>query len=134
MTNLTEYTNAVNSIAEYIEIHKIPVTENVKSIDALSEELEKKIANLSEEEQSLVKDIIDFKRPMVEERQEKLFNKFKNECLETISSLVKESASEDDIDGLKAIKEQLEDKHYCKETIVQDMAQLLEIRDVLLEK
>ena len=59
---------------------------------------------------------------------------FKNECLETISGLISESGSDDDIDGLQAIKEQLEGKEYCKETIVQDIAQLLEIRDVLIEK
>ena len=134
LSNLTEYTNAVNSIAEYIESHKSPVVESKKSIEAMSEDLEKKIANLTEEEQSLVKDIIDFKQPKVEERQKGLFNKFKNECLETISSLISESNSEDDTDGLQAIKEQLEGKEYCKESIIQDIAQLLEIRDVLLEK
>lgn len=134
LSNLTEYTNAINSIADYIESHKSPIAENKKSIEAMSEDLEKKMANLTEEEQSLVKDIIDFKQPKVEQKQKDLFNKFKNECIETISGLIGESGSEDDIDSLQAIKEQLESKEYCKETIVQDIAQLLEIRDVLIEK
>lgn len=133
LTNLTDYTNSVNTIASYIEAHKAPVNESKKTIQAISEELEKKIANLTEEEQSLVKDIIDFKQPMVETRQEQLFNRFKNECLSTVSKLMSE-ANEDDRDGLNAIKERLENKSYCKETIVQDIANLLEIRDVLLEK
>jgi len=134
ITNLTEYTNCVNEIASYIENHKAPIVETKKSIVTMSEELEKKIANLSEEEQSLVKDIIDWKQPMVEAKQEKLFNSFKNECLNTINQLVQESNSNDDIEGLKSIQEQLENKIFCKETIVQDIAQLLEIRDILKEK
>ena len=68
LSNLTEYTNAINSIADYIESHKSPIAENKKSIEAMSEDLEKKMANLTEEEQSLVKDIIDFKQPKVEQK------------------------------------------------------------------
>lgn len=133
LTNLTDYTNSVNLIASYIESHKSPIKESKKSIETISEELEKKIANLTEEEQSLVKDIIDFKQPMVEIRQEKLFNRFKNECLNTVNSLMSE-ANDDEKEGLATIKEQLENKEYCKETIVEDIAKLLEIRDVLTEK
>lgn len=133
LSNLTEYTNSINTIANYIQNHKQEIKESKKSIEAISEELEKKIANLTEEEQSLVKDIIDFKQPMVEARQEKLFNSFKNECLNTINKLMME-ATEEEKDGLNSIKEQLENKTYNKETIVEDIAKLLEIRDVLLEK
>lgn len=133
LTNLTEHTNRINSIASYIENHKSPVVESKKSIETLSEELQKKLANLTEEEQSLVQDIIDFRKPQVEEKQEKLFNRFKNECLDTVRELMSE-ANEDEKEGLNAIKKQLEGKTYCKETIVQDIAKLLEIRDVLMEK
>ena len=133
LTNLTDYTNSVNLIASYIESHKSPIKESKKSIETISEEFEKKIANLTEDEQSLVKDIIDFKQPMVEVRQEKLFNRFKNECLNTVNSLMSEGNDEEK-EGLAAIKEQLENKEYCKETIIEDIAKLLEIRDVLNEK
>lgn len=133
LANLNDYTNSVNTIISYVESHKQPVTESVKTIEKISEELEKKIANLTEEERSLVQDIIDFKKPMIETRQEKLFNHFKNECIETINKL-SENADSEEVEGLKAIKEQLEKKSYCKETIVQDMAKLLEIRDILMEK
>lgn len=134
LQNLTEHTNSLNSIASYIESHKAPVVESRSSFETMTEELEKKIANLSEEEQSLVKDIIDFKQPMIESRQEKLFNRFKNECLDTIGKLVRESKSEDDVEGLNSIRLQLEEKSFCKETIIQDIAKLLEIRDILLDK
>jgi hypothetical protein len=133
LTNLTDYTNSINSIASYIEAHKAPIKESTNTIEKISEELEKKIANLTEDEQSLIKDIIDFKQPMVETKQERLFNRFKNECLDTVSHLMNDAAEEDK-EGLNAIKEQLENKTYCKETIVEDIAKLLEIRDVLIEK
>lgn len=133
INNLTEHTNAVNSVSSYIDNHKAPIVESTKSFSALSEKLAEKIANLNEEERSLVQDIIDFRKPMVESRQEQLFNRFKNECLNTIDKLMNESGDDEKI-GLNSIKEQLENKVYCKETIVQDIAQLLEIRDVLIEK
>lgn len=131
--NLTEYTNSVNAVSSYINEHKAPIVESTKSFKTMSEELADKIANMNEEERSLVQDIIDSRKPMVEARQEQLFNRFKNECLETIERLMKES-DEDEKAGLTSIKEQLENKTFCKETIVQDMAKLLEIRDILIEK
>jgi hypothetical protein len=133
LTNLTDYTNSVNLVASYVDNHKSPVVESRKSVEAITEELEKKIANLTEEEQTLVQDIIDSKTPMVEARQEQLFNRFRNECLNIVEGLMSE-ASDDEKFGLESIKEQLENKVYCKETIVQDIANLLEIRDVLSEK
>lgn len=134
ITNLTEYTNCINSIASYIEEHKSPIVESMHSVGTMTEDLENKIAHLNEEEQSLVKDIIDAKQPMVEMRQEKIFNKFKNECLHNVNTLIANSTNNDDIQGLKAIKERVESKIFCKETIVQDIAQLLEVKDILEEK
>jgi phage host-nuclease inhibitor protein Gam len=134
LSNLTNYTNSINSIASYIENHKAPVVESKDKVKTMSEELNKKIANLSEEEQSLVKDIIDFKAPMVETKREKLFNSLKNGCLSTIGKLKNESKNSEEVEGLNAIKEQIEGKIYCKETIVQDVAKLLEIRDILNDR
>ena len=133
LTNLTDYTNSANLVASYIDSHKSPVVESRKSINTISEELEKKIANLTEEEQTLVHDIIDTKEGIVEARHEKIFNRFKNECLDIVEKLMLE-ANEDEKVGLQSFKEQLENKLYCKETIVQDVANLLEIREVLSEK
>lgn len=133
LTNLTDYTNSANLVASYIDNHKSPIRESRKSIEELSEELGRKITNLNEEERSLVQDIIDFKKPMAESRQEQLFNKFKNECLNIIEGLM-ETASDDEKYGLSTIRENIESKSYCRETIVQDIAKLLEVRDVLIEK
>ena len=134
LSNLSEYTNAVNSIAEYIESHKTPIEEGKKTIESMTEDLNRKITNLTEEEQSLVKDIIDFKQTGAEEKQKSLFNKYKNECLDMISRLINESDSNEDIEELNDIKDNIEGKEFQKETIVKDIAQLLEIRDILMEK
>lgn len=134
LTNLTEYTNAVNSIADYVGNHKASVVEDKDSIEKMTEDLEMKMGSLTEEEQSIVKDIIDFKKPRVEENQRKLFGKFKNECMETISRLMTEAESEDDKDMLRGLEKQIDDKEYCKDIIVKDIAQMLEIKDILLEK
>jgi hypothetical protein len=48
--------------------------------------------------------------------------------------LKNESSNKDEIEGLNSIKEQIESKIYCKETIVQDVAKLLEIKDILNDK
>jgi uncharacterized protein YutD len=133
LSNLTDYTNAINCISSYIEKHKSPVKESKKGIEEITEELENKLSSLNEDEQTLVRDIIDSKTPMVEQKQEQLFNRFKDECLEMVSRLIDESDS-DSIDGLNAIKEQIENKTYSKDTIIQDIAKLLEVRDILNEK
>ena len=133
LSNLTEYTNSINTISSYIENHKAPVNESKNDIFVVSEEFERKIANLTEEEQSLVKDIIDFKNPIIETKQQNLFNRFKDECLNVVNNLIKEASTEDK-EGLMSIKEHLEEKKYNKETIVEDIVKLLEIRDVLNEK
>lgn len=134
LSNLTSYTNNVNSIASYIENHKKPITEEKQDVNKLIEDFVKKLKKLNESDQNLVRDIIDFKQPGIEMRQENLFNKFKNECISTVNKLISESQKGDEQDGLKAIKSQLEGKTFCKESIIQDIAQLLEIRDILTEK
>ena len=132
MGNLSEYTNTINEVAGYIEKHKKMT--DTRSIDELTESLTNKIAKLSEESQSLVKDIIDFKNPMVEERQKNVFNRFRNECLEQIKSLMETTTDSAELSGLESLKENLEHQTFCKETIVKDVAKLLEVRDILLEK
>ena len=86
---------------------------------------------LNEEERDFVKEITDFKKNGNDEKKMKLFNKFKNECIVTIDKLISES-NDDEKDGLIAIKNQITSKEYCSETLVKDMAKLLEIRDVLV--
>ena len=81
----------------------------------------------------MVYDIMDHKSKDASSKREKLYNKFKNECIDTINKLL-ESVSNEDKEGLLSIKEQLLKQSFSEETIVQDIAKLLEIRDVLMSE
>lgn len=88
---------------------------------------------LNEEENELVQQITAARSPIAEERKKKLFEKFKNECISKIDSLIKES-NEEDKQNLSNLKEQLNSYKFNTDTLVTDIAKLLEIRDVLLDK
>ena len=132
--NLNEHNEKVNSIIEYTKANYNSINESKVNLSSIVENFNKKYSTLlNEEEKSLVKDIMDFKNPQNEEKKSRLFNKFKNECLENIDKLL-ESASEDDKIGLNALKEEIGGKVFCSETLVNDLAKLLEIRDVLMSE
>lgn len=132
LINLTEITNKVEKIGEYIQNHKKVISEDKKNINTLIEDFDKKYSTLlNEEEKSFVQEIIDAKSGAVEFRQEKLFNDFKNECIKIVNNLLSES-NEDTKENLLTIKENLLNKEFCKENLVKDIAKLMEIREVLL--
>lgn len=132
LTNLTTVNENINRVVNFTEKNYNSINENKTNIYKLIEDFDKKYDSLlNEEEKSFVKEIMDFKKEDKDNKKEKLFNKFKNECLNTINKLISES-SEDEKEGLYAIKEQIESKEYCAETLVKDMAKLLEIRDILM--
>lgn len=132
LTNMIEMTSSFNSVSDYVKNNTQSICENVfdaeKSIREFTEKMNK---TLTTEEKTFVEEIIDAKSAGATKRKEKLFNKFKNECIDLVNKLIGESNSADKA-GLQEIKSQLMDKRFCLETIVQDMAQLLEIRDVLM--
>lgn len=131
MNNLSDYTNTLNEVADYVEKHKKKVCGN---IDEMVERLSDKMSRLTEDTRELVKDIIDFKAPKVEERQKKVFDKFKKDCLDEIKTLKETIKDPDELNNLENIREMIEDKEYSKDTVVKDLATMLEIRDILLEK
>lgn len=132
LTNLTAINENVNRVVNFTENNYNSINEEKENVLSLIETFEKKYSSLlNEEEKDFVKEIMDFKKEDKDNKKEKLFNKFKNECLNTINKLIDEAAN-DDKDGLLAIKEQIMSKQYCAETLVKDMAKLLEIRDILM--
>ena len=133
LTNLREINEKLNKVINYTEKYYDFTNEgDTKNLFSMVENFEKKYNSLlNEEEKDFVKEIMNFKKGEKDEKKEKLFNRFKNECLNTINKLISESDS-DDKEGLLAIKEQIMEKEYCAETLVRDMAKLLEIRDILM--
>lgn len=133
LNNLNQYTKNINSIIEYTSANYNKINESKKDFTKLVEEFDKKYSKvLNEEEKSFVKEIMDWKSGDSSNKKEKLFNKFKNECISTVDKLLQE-ANTDEKDGLLTIKEQILNKMFCEETLVKDIAKLLEIRDVLMD-
>lgn len=134
LNNLLEVNDSINSIVEYTKNNYNLIKEDNKNYLKLIENFEAKYNNLlTEEEKDFVKEIMDFKSEDRNNKKEKLFYKIKEECVSTIDKLLSE-ASDEDKSGLNAIKEQIMPKTYCSETLIKDMAKLLEIRDILLDK
>ena len=119
----------------YFLVAKPPVSvstgEAYGGYDRLISEFEEKLKNnLNESEMSFVQQITDFRTPIAEQRKEKLFNKFKNECINKINEMLKEDAENVELKGLS---DQINEMSFNKETIVKDIAKLLEIRDILMD-
>ena len=112
--------------------HKTDVIKEQIDPDKLIKQFKDRMREtLTESEMSFVKEITDWRSPIAEQRKEKLFNKFKNECIEKVDEMLKEDAGNVELESLK---KQLEEQTFNKESIVQDIAKLLEIRDILLDK
>lgn len=131
VANVATLAESTNNICEYMNKHKNDVIKESVDPNKLIKNFENKLKeNLTESEMSFVQQIIDFRSPIVEQRKEKLFNKFKNECIEKINAMLKEDA--DNVE-LKGLSEQISGMQFNKESIVKDIAKLLEIRDILMD-
>jgi hypothetical protein len=120
------------NISDYMNKHKTDVIKEQIDPDKLIKQFKDKMREtLTESEMSFVQEITDWRSPIAEQRKEKLFNKFKNECIDKVNEMLKEDAGNVELESLK---KQLEEQKFNKESIVQDIAKLLEIRDILLDK
>ena len=131
LTNLANITEYIDGIVNYVTNNVHSINETKTNTFDLIENFDSKYSSLlNEEEKDFVKEIISCKSKNNVEKKEKLFNGLKNECLNIIDKLIGESNDDDKV-GLEAIKEQIDSKMFCEDTLVSDIANLLEIRDVL---
>ena len=129
--NMLPLAESYDAVCKWMTAHKDDKKNNDKDVDAMIEEFENKLkTNLNESEMSFVQEITDFRSPIAEKRKEKLFNKFKNECITKINDMLKEDA---DNAELKGLSEQINEMTFDKNNIVKDIAKLLEIRDILMD-
>ena len=120
-----------DSICKYMERHKDDEVENKFDInEAISVYEDKLKATLNESEMSFVKEITTFKGPIAEKRRTNLFNSLKNECIKKINEMLSENSENGE---LSSLKEQISGMEFSNETIVKDVAKLLEIRDILFD-
>jgi hypothetical protein len=129
--NMLPLAESYNEVCMWMNKHKDDKKKNDEDVDTLIEEFENKLkTNLNESEMSFVQEITDFRSPIAEKRKEKLFNKFKNECITKINDMLKEDG---DNAELKGLSEQINEMTFDKNNIVKDIAKLLEIRDILMD-
>ena len=129
--NMLPLVESYDVVCEWMDKHKDDKKNNDKDVDKLIEEFENKLkTNLNESEMSFVQEITDFRSPIAEKRKEKLFNKFKNECIDKINAMLKEDS--DNVE-LKGLSDQINEMTFNKDSIVKDIAKLLEIRDILMD-
>ena len=129
--NMIPLIESYDEVCKWMNEHKDDKKKSGKDIDIMIQEFETKLKDtLTESEISFVQQITDFKSPIAEQRKEKLFNKFKNECITKINEMLKDNSSSDELIGLK---EQINGMAFNKENIVSDIAKLLEIRDILMD-
>lgn len=129
--NMLPLAESYDAVCKWMTAHKDDKVKNTKDVDTLVKEFEEKLkTNLNESEMSFVQEITDFRSPIAEKRKEKLFNKFKNECISKINDMLKEDAENTELKGLS---EQINEMTFDKNNIVKDIAKLLEIRDILMD-
>ena len=133
LSNLLEYNKRIASVADYIKENAKVSSENKFKPVKMIEDVDKKIANLNESERALVMDIISARNGFAEERRRNFYENMKNECLKKVDKLISENEGEE-LERLKGLKESIENQKYCKESIVKDIAKLLEIGSILSEK
>ena len=129
--NMLQLIESYNVVCNYMDKHKDDKVKNGGDFDTMIENFENNLKeNLNESEISFVQQITDFRSPIAEQRREKLFSKFKNECLKKIDDMLKEDSDNTELNGLS---KQINEMKYNKETIIKDLAKLLEIRDILMD-
>lgn len=134
LNNLSKISANRNIVETYINAHKKDIEkEDTNIIKQTTENFDKKLGMLTEAERSLVMDIINSKSSIAEQRQRKFFDSLKEKCISKLNKMINESSDENK-DGLLAIKEEITSMQYCKETIVKDTAKLLEVGSVLSDK
>ena len=129
LSNTMSLLEAEKKVADMLKENKKEVAPKQKG-DAIREFEENMKETLTESEIDLVKTITSAREPLAEARREKLFNAYRDECIKKVNEMIEAEPFNEELKGLKS---QIESKTYNKESIVEDMAKLLAIRDVLDE-
>lgn len=134
LLNLNEYNSKLNDVASYVKANIKPLNETKTNVFNMISEFDKKYGSmLNEEEKSFVKEIMDFKSGINSSRKKKFFESLKSECLAGVYKLL-ESCNEDEKNDLNQIKEEIQKQEFNEENLVKDVAKLLELRDIILDK
>ena len=134
LSNINTLAESLCNVSNYINNHKA-ITTNKVDLDEMLSKYDKTLKNnLNEEERSLVMDITNINNKNADIKREKLLNKFKKDSLAEIHKLMDSTEDGDEKESLKSLEEQINSMEYCPETIVKDLAKLIEIYDILKDK
>lgn len=126
--NMLVMEGSKKAIIGYLEKHKNDKDKETVDAAQMVEEFEKKMSEtLNESESLLVNEIIRSKNG----KREKFFEQFKNECVKKLDSMIEKDSSNEE---LKSLREEIKSQKFCEETLVSDIAKLLEIRTILDEE
>jgi hypothetical protein len=131
LSNLSEYTNKINEVTDHVSNLLLEQTTNLNSeqlMEMIGEFTDKYGVNLSENEANTVKE-------MLQSNNKNLFENYKNSCLETINEVISNENTEDDVKTrLTEIKEKLEQKEYNTDTVENDIAKFIDLKNTIENK
>ena len=132
LSNANLIQEACSFVSDYMDEHKTEKKDEENKVYEMIDTFEKNLkTNLNEDERSLVSIISMANKPIYEQRKNKVFDSFKNECIKAIDKMIKENGTNSELESLKT---QINEMAYSSETVTKDLAKLLEIRDILIEK
>lgn len=132
LRNLNETSSRISRIGDYIKAHPM-VNKGSVDVASMAESIEKKAKSLNEDEKRLIKTITEGYSEESNYRKEKLFNEIKASCLDKIHEMIRTNEGYEK-ERLVTLKETIESKPFNADTIVEDIAKLLEIGAVLTDK
>lgn len=130
LNNLSDIGKKEKIVENYIVEHKHTDKGNEKDIKKITENFDKSMSMLNEDEKTLVQDIINSKSTVAEKRQKLFFNDLKDKCIDKINKILVD-ASDDEKPSIESVKNEISEMEYNKESIIKDTAKLLEIGAVL---
>ena len=129
--NLHEYTNHLSKVREHVA--KNVIKENIgekQNVKQLFEDLNNVLKNdLDSWEKRVVEDIAVAN--LSESSKEALFEKYKNECLNTIDNILLKEENTESKAQMSSMKMQLENKSFSKDSLYEDLLRLSELKYTL---
>lgn len=122
-TNLVEYSNAKNNVVTYLDenINEEETAEGKNIDEAFNTLIEKYDTLLNEDEKELIETVMNCKD------KKALFETYRQETIEKIENTLKDNDDKE----LKTICEDIKNKTYNKKTVLEDISEFIEIKNVL---
>ena len=122
-TNLVEYSNAKNNVVTYLDenINEEETAEGKNINEAFNTLIEKYDTLLNEDEKELIETVMNCKD------KKALFETYRQETIEKIENTLKDNDDKE----LKTICEDIKNKTYNKKTVLEDISEFIEIKNVL---